>query len=182
MLIFALVLLFVITSAFLGFLLTRVPFVPSREYEIKFITKKLGISSNNVFYDLGSGNGKVCFLVNELTGAKCVGFELTWWAHLLAKIRLWWKINSPFSPSFEKRGAGGVKFKNQNFFKTDWLEANFIYAYLYPPVMGMVETKFIEDCKPGTIAIVKDFPFPNLKPQEIYKMPKRHEIYIYKKL
>ncbi len=180
MLLFVLVLLFVIFSAFLGFLITKVPFVPTSENDIKFIVEKLGITSKNIFYDLGSGNGKVCFLVHELCGARCVGFELTWWTHLWAEIRL--KINSPL-PLFGQRGGaegGGVQFYCQNFLKANWSEANFIYGYLYPFLMVKVEEKFIKDCKPGTVAVTRDFPFPNLKPTEVYYLPKKHEIYVYK--
>ncbi len=166
---FVVLLLFVISSAFLGFMVTRVPFVPTSQSDIRFIVKELGISSKHTFYDLGSGNGKVCFLVNELSGAKCVGFELTWWTHLWAKIKL--KIKNP---------KAKLQFKNQNFFKVDWSEANFIYGYLYPMLMARVEEKFIANCKPGSVAIIRDFPFPNLKAQKKYYLPHEHEIYVYK--
>jgi hypothetical protein len=179
MLLFAWLMLFIIFSAFLGFLLTRVPFVPTSRQDIEFVVKKLGISSRDVFYDLGSGDGKVVFLVNRLTRARCVGYELTWWTHLLAKIKS--------IVIHLRQGYGGhegqrsnVKFRNQNFFKHSWQEANYIYGYLYPPLMRRVEEKFLSDCKPGSIAIIRDFPFPNLKPSDVYRMPKKHEIYIYK--
>ena len=166
-LIFALVLLFVITSAFLGFLITRDPFVPTYASDVEFIVRELGIKSHDVFYDLGSGDGKVVFLIEELTGARVTGYELTWWTHLLAKIKKFFKNSR-------------AVFYSQNFFKHSWQEANYIYGYLYPPLMGRVEEKFLNDCKPGSIAIIRDFPFPNLKPVEIYSMPKKHEIYVYK--
>ena len=168
MFLFALLLLFVIISAFLGFLLTRVPFVPTRASEIEFIVKELGITSRDVFYDLGSGDGKVVFLIEKLSGAQVRGYELTWWTHLLAKI---------------KKFVSGSKaqLKNQNFFKHSWSDASYIYGYLYPPLMGRVEEKFFADCKPGSIAIIRDFPFHKTKPDKVYHLPKKHEIYIYKK-
>lgn len=181
MLLVSVVLVVVITSAFLGFVFTRVPFVPTNKEDVEFFVKKLSLGSKDVFYDLGSGNGKVVFIVNKITGAKCKGFELTWWTHLLARINLWQKKNSPFFPSLLKRGLGGIQFKNQNFFKHPWGEATVVYGYLYPPLMGRVEEKFIKDCKPGAFAVIRDFPFPNLKPLEIIKRPKEHELYIYLK-
>jgi hypothetical protein len=179
-LLFALLLLFVIISAFLGFLITKVPFVPTDKADIKFIVDKLQISSKQVFYDLGSGNGKVCFLVNKLSGAQCVGFELTWWTH-------WWAvIKSKFIHHCQ--GFGGqenqktkLQFKNQDFFKVSWSEADFIYAYLFPFLMPKIQEKFFSECKPGAVAIVRDFPFPHLKYSEKYFLPKNHEIYIYRK-
>lgn len=170
MLVFVWILLFTIVSAFLGFLLTRVPFVPTHKSDVEYFVKKLGISSQDVFYDLGSGDGKVVFLVNQLTGARCVGYELTWWTYLLAKLK-----------SIVKGQKSNVTFKNQNFFKYSWQDANYIYGYLYPPLMARVEEKFLADCKVGSVAIIRDFPFSYLKPVDIYRMPKKHEIYIYRK-
>src|SRR5690349_8136827 len=87
-LLLALVMLFVISSSLIGFLLTRVPFVPTSRKDIEFIANQLKISSKDTFYDLGSGNGKVVFLIEKLTGAKTKGFELTWWTYLLSQARL----------------------------------------------------------------------------------------------
>ena len=193
LLLLAATMLFVIVSEFVAFVRTRVPFVPTRAGDIKFIVEKLGITSNDVFYDLGSGNGKVVFMVNKLSGATCVGFELSWWTVLFAKVKSkFW--NSPLpslmqregvaavTSSFQKRGTGGVKFHCKNFFKQDWSGANYIYAYLYPPLMGRVRDKFLAECKPGAVAIIRDFFLPGLKPEATYSLPKKHEIFIYKKV
>jgi len=187
LLLLAVFLFFVISSALLGFLLTRVPFVRTYTDDIKFFTDRLNLSPKDVFYDLGCGDGKVCFLVNQLTGAQCVGFELVWWTYLLAQLKL--KVKSEKLKIYPVKSAkggtaaqlfNGVKFRNQNFFKHSWAEAGYIYGYLFPPLMSKVEEKFLADCKPGTIAIIRDFPFPNLRPICIYKMPKQHLIYIYR--
>lgn len=167
-LLLVLVLVFVITSEFVAFLRTRVPFVPTHAGDIEFIVKKLGISSADTFYDLGSGNGKVVFLVEKLSGAKVKGFELGWWTILFAKLKA-------------KVTGSKAKFAAKNFFKANWSDANYVYGYLYPPLMRRVEEKFLADCKPGSIAIIRDFPFPNLAHSEKYFLPKEHEIYIYKK-
>jgi hypothetical protein len=187
--ILSLVLLFVATVFFItlselvAFLRTRVPFVPTSKADIEFIVKKLSISSRDVFYDLGSGNGKVVFLVNQMTGARCLGFELSWWTVLFAKIKKW-RLQR-FSPSGGDARvhprAERVQFKNKNFFKEDWSGANIIYGYLYPPLMGRIEEKFLADCKPGSTAIIRDFPFPRMPYSEKFYLPHKHEIYIYKK-
>jgi hypothetical protein len=168
-LVLVIILLFVIVSEFVAFLRTRVPFVPTHAGDIEFIVKKLGITSADVFYDLGSGNGKVVFLVESLSGAKVKGFELSWWTILFAKLKALF-IGSK------------AKFVNKNFFKQDWSGANYIYGYLYPPLMGRVKEKFLSECRPGSVAIIRDFPLPDLKPNETYFLPKEHEIYIYKKV
>ena len=168
-LVLAWVLLFVVFSEFIAFIRTRVPFVPTTSSDIEFFVKKLGIKSSDTFYDLGSGNGRVVFIVEKLSGARSQGFELGWWTILFAKLKA-------------KTRGYKAKFVNKNFFKENWSGANYIYGYLYPPLMARVEAKFLADCKPGSIAVIRDFPLPNLKPTETYFMPRKHEIYIYKKV
>jgi hypothetical protein len=165
-LLFTILLLFVICSAFFGFVRTRVPFVPTRDSDVKFIAHELGITSNDIFYELGSGNGKVCFAVEKATGAKCVGYELTRWTHLWAKIK-------------SKLIKSKCDFKRKDFFKEDWSKATVIYGYLYPPLMNRIREKFLAECKPGTKAIMRDFFLPDLKPNEIYRREGDHEIFVY---
>ncbi len=159
--------LFVVTSAFIGFLITRVPFVPTYADDIKLIVDKLKISSKDTFYDLGSGNGKVVFLVEKLSGAQVTGYELTLWTHLWARIQ---KILM----------RSKAKFIRRDFFKQDWSQANIIYCYLYPHLMGRICDKFRAEMKPGSVAVVRDFPFPNMIHSEKYHLPKEHEIYVYR--
>ncbi len=169
LLIWALFLMYWVTSAFIGFVRTRVPFVPSPKNDIEFIVRELNISEKDVFYELGSGNGRVVFLVEKLSGAKSVGFELTGWTYWYAK----------FKAKIIKSKA---QFFNKDFFKEPWHEATVIYCYLYPPLMKKMEEKFLRETKSGSVAIVRDFPFPALKPNVLHKMPNDHHFYIYKKM
>jgi hypothetical protein len=160
-------LLYVITSAFIGFLITRVPFVPTSSWDIEFLVKKLPITSKDTFFDLGSGDGKVVFLVERLSGARVRGYELTSWTHYLAL--------------FKKRLSGSkAEFKKEDFFKASWKEATIVYCYLYPPLMAQVEQKARQDLRPGSFVVCRDFYLPGMKPQEVWNMPHDHEIYIYR--
>lgn len=166
MLVFSLFALFIVASAFFGFLRTRVPFVPTSAADVEFLVKKLALGPKDVFVDLGSGDGRVCFLVEKAAGCQTLGYELTWWTHLLAKLKA-------------KLKHSRAKFYCRNFFHENWSDASVVYGYLYPPLMRRVEEKFKTDCKPGTFAVIRDFPFPGLKPLEVVYRPGNHEIYIY---
>ena len=56
------------------------------------IIKKLNINENDVFYDLGSGIGNVCFKISYSTKAKSCGYEIVDSRHEVAE-----NINSDFS-------------------------------------------------------------------------------------
>ena len=159
--------LFLVFSELVAFVRTRVPFVPTSAADVKFISERLNLSANDTVYDLGSGNGKVVFLLEKLSGTRAKGFELGWWTYLYARLKAW-VINSR------------VEFAHRNFFKEDWSGASVIYCYLYPPLMGRIEEKFMAECRPGSRAVVRDFPLPNLPYEQKYYLPHNHEIYIYK--
>ena len=146
-------------SGLTAFLLTRVPFVRTNSSDIEFIIRKLELSPEDTVYELGSGDGHVAFLFERLAGCKVVGYELgwfiVWWARLQAKV-----VGSK------------ARFINKNFFKADWSDAGIIYCYLFPPLMARIEQKFKKEMRPGSLAIVRDFPFPTMEHWEKYAMPK----------
>ncbi len=69
------------------FVMTRVPFVPSPQKDIVELVKRLPISKQDYVYDLGSGNGKVVFAIERLSGARVKGFQLAGWTHWYAQVR-----------------------------------------------------------------------------------------------
>lgn len=158
--------LFYTSSSFFTFWRTKVPFVPTPREDVKLIIKNLKISPQQTFFDLGSGTGKVIFLVEKLTGAKTRGLELALWAYLWSKLK-------------KNLTGSRASFIRGDFFQEDWSGADFIYAYLYPAVMGSVEEKFLLDCKKGAIAIIRDFSFPNLQPAQVFTTPSEHKIFLY---
>lgn len=163
----ALFILFFITSSFFGFIMTRVPFVPTAARDIRAIAERVPMSNTDIIYDLGSGNGKVAFMLEKITGARTVGFEAMLWTHWYAQL---------------KRLLTGsrAKFVRGNFFKHDWSEATVIYCYLYPPLMTQIGKKVLVECSTGTTLIVRDFPIANWQHVDYFRTHGRHEVFVYK--
>ncbi len=150
----------------LNFLQTRVPFVPTAKADLVYMVQKAGITADDYVYDLGSGNGKVVFAVEELSGARAKGLQRGGWTQWYAQLR---------------RLVTGSKaeFVTGNFFNHPWNEASVIYGYLYPPLMSFVEQKALAECRPGTKLVIRDFKLPNLHPQEVWETPAGHTMYYY---
>jgi|TARA_Y100000813_G_C24145208_1_gene344431 hypothetical protein len=74
------------------------------------IIKKLEINNNDVFYDLGSGIGNVCFKISYSTNAKSIGYELVESRHEVAT-----NINNELSLSENMKDK--VKLFNDDFTK-----------------------------------------------------------------
>lgn len=164
-----LVLLFVISTSFWGFWRTRVPYVRSKTADTLKVLKAAGLRDGQVFYELGSGDGRVIFLAEQLAKVQAVGFELTPWVHMTAKFHAW-------------RKGSKARLLRQDFFATSWKDADVIYCYLYPPLMRSVEEKFLTETKPGSVLISRDFKLPNLQPVQEVVFDKKHNAFIYKRI
>ena len=167
-LIFSLILFFVTASSFVGFVMTRVPYVLTSRADILELVQKVPITKDDVFIDLGCGSGKVLFAVEKASGAKVKGFELALWAYL------WGRIKTVFKKS-------GADIRLGNFFHQNLSEATVIYCYLYPPLMRGVGQKVIDDCRQGTKVVSRDFPIPNLQQIGSWKSVTGHDIYLYQR-
>ncbi len=164
-LLFSILLLLIITSAFLAYVMTRVPFVRTPNFDLDRVIELGHVTHQDVVYDLGSGDGKVLFYISKKTGSAGVGFELGTWMHLLAKLK-------------QKFNRTRNRFVRGNFFKHSWSEATVVYCYLYPYLMPIVGEKIKAECQPGTRIVVRDFPIPNLA-QRDYFVRGKHEIFVY---
>lgn len=168
-LVLVLLLFAIITSAFIGFVFTRVPYIRSNTRETMALLGRITMDEGATFFDLGSGDGRVVFLAEELHKVQGVGFEMTIWTHYHALLKKRWRNSK-------------AMFYRKNFFLEPWFEADVIYAFLYPPLMGKVEKKFLNECRPGAILICRDFPLPNLEPVEVVDFKPPHNAYIYRKI
>lgn len=158
----------IVVTAFIGFWQTRVPYVRSSYEDTLQLLDKVSVTPDTKFYDLGSGDGRVVFLVEKLYGSRAVGYELTFWTHWQARLR-------------QRLTRSSVQLHRKNFFKESWADADVIYCFLYPPLMRSIEEKFLADCKPGTVLVTRDFKLPTLQPIEELAFDELHSGYIYRK-
>lgn len=135
-----------------------VPFVPTRSRSLSDIFNMLQFSKKDVFYDLGSGDGRLPFFVNQQYHIKTVGIELNpllyWFSRLRKKIS---KNNQ-------------VNFYRANFFDLDLTPATVIYLFLFPEVVTKLYPKFVKECRKGTIIISHGFKVKPLNKRLVYTL------------
>lgn len=166
MLIGALLILYMMLTEMINFLQTRVPFVPTAKKDLEDLAVRIGITKSDFVIDLGSGNGKVLFTLENLTGARGRGLQRAGWTQEYGRLRKW-------------LSGSKIELISANFFERDWSEATVVYAYLYPPLMRSVGQKFREDCKAGTKLVCRDFYIPDWTPSQKWVTPSGHEMYLY---
>lgn len=154
-----LIILFLITFFIVGYwalmvvgiLVTRVPFVGTKDIAIHQALKELGLGADSVLYELGSGDGRVIEAAVIATGCRAVGYEIAPLPFFISQVRLW-KLRSK------------VKLYPTSFFESDFSEVTHIFTYLGDAMMARLEPMFDQKLPHGTIVVSCDYQFKNKTP------------------
>lgn len=128
---------------------------------IKFALKKANLKQNDIFYDLGCGNGDVVNVAAKM-GSYATGYEISPFYYLLSKLRTF--------------NNSKIKIKFQNIKKVDLSKADVVYCYLLPKLLSGLKNKFLKDAPKTIISI--GFEIKGLSNPAIYHY-KKHTIFIY---
>ncbi len=147
-------LLILLPICFLGlswFAGSDAPYVPTQMDMIPKILKTAGLKKGKIFYELGSGDGRVVLTAASL-GAQANGVEQSW-------LRVW----------YSRYKAWRIVFKNADFFHGDifkrhYYPADVVYIYLLTQGVLKLEKKLKEELKKGAIVITQKYHFKNWKP------------------
>lgn len=128
------------------------PYVPSNMKLVFKVLRAAGIKKGKVFYELGSGDGRVVIKAAKL-GAKANGIEQSW-------LRVW-------ISRYNSRKAGTNKethFCHGNIFDRNYYPADIVYIYLLKPAVWKLESKLKKELNKGAIVITQTYHFKYWKP------------------
>jgi len=123
-------------------------FFPSSKRMIDTIIKFADIKKSDVFYDLGSGDGRI-LLQAAKKGIKVVGIEKNYFLNKIARKKL--------------KNYKNAKIIQKNIFDQDLSKATIIVAYLSRFLMPRLQKKIEKQCKKGTKIILVYYKFKNWK-------------------
>ncbi|MFC1787805.1 SAM-dependent methyltransferase [Patescibacteria group bacterium] len=144
------------------------PWVPTFKRDIKRLAKLLELKPGDKFYELGCGDGRVCFALAKQTKIKAVGIELSLLQYLIGKLRQWLSCSTR------------VQIKYGNVFNQDLSEADVIYLFLMPEVYQKIRTKFETELKDGARVVSYVWPIPGWEPTQVDKHLKAPNLFLYK--
>lgn len=152
------------------------PYVPIRKKLIKDLLTFGSLSESDIFYDLGSGDGRVLIsAVKNFEVERAVGYEIALWPYLKSRFLI-------------KRSSldGRIGVCRKNFFKEDLSSTNFIYMYLFPGLVDELAYKIAGECQSCTKVLCPSFPIDIAKHPE-FKLLKSEKIgritaYLYEKI
>ena len=141
----------VIQLFFALFIFVGAPFVPSPTEKVKRMLKLANPKSKEIFYDLGSGDGKILIEAVKQYGMKAIGIEIN-------PVLVWLSRRKIKKLGLEDK----IKIYQENFFKKNLSSADIILTYLWQPTMGPLEKKLLSELKPGTRLVSLAFTFDNI--------------------
>jgi len=114
-------------------------FVPTPQEVVDEMLKVANVTSRDIVYDLGSGDGRIPITAAKTYGARGTGIDI-------CDIRI-----QEATANLKTAGVGDkVRFLKQDLFATDISEATVVTMYLLPNLNLRLIPKLNKELKPGT--------------------------------
>jgi 2-polyprenyl-3-methyl-5-hydroxy-6-metoxy-1,4-benzoquinol methylase len=140
-----------------GFPLVRIntPYVQTPQEVVSAMLALAHVTSKDVVYDLGCGDGRIAITAARDYGAHAIGIDIN--PERVEESR----VNA------SKAGVSGlVDFVQKDFFDADLSRATVVAMYLLPEVNTELLPKLMQSLKPGTRIVSHAFGFRDWKPEQ----------------
>lgn len=148
---------------------TRAPdvvYVPTPTSVVNEMLRLANVKSNDVVYDLGSGDGRIVIAAAKDRGARGIGIDIN-----PDRIR-------EANENAEKAGVSDrVQFRQQDLFQTDFSDATVVTLYLLPELNVKLRPKLLSELKPGTRIVSHAFDMGEWKPEQVVEVDGRTVYY-----
>jgi cyclopropane fatty-acyl-phospholipid synthase-like methyltransferase len=114
------------------------------------------VTTDDVVYDLGSGDGRLLFAAIERGAGKCVGIDIDPE-----------RVKAARETARSKGIDDKVSFIEADVLEVDLSEASVIFCYLFPSASAALRSKFEKELKPGTRILMESFPVPGWKTAKV---------------
>ena len=153
------------------------PYVSSPLPVVRRMLTLAELKPSDIFYDLGSGDGRTLIMAAQEFGAQAIGIELR--EDLVKRAS---------STILELGLDSRIKIVQDDFFKVDLSPADVIFLYLTTSANDKVKPKLEQELKPRTRVVSHDYEILGWKPSKIDNFcenPKlgypSHTIYLYER-
>lgn len=143
------------------------PLVSTKTAVLEKIIREISLVPGAKVFELGAGNaGFLRAVEKKFPTSILTGIEYSFWPWLTTKLQLGWRKSK-------------IKMVRSDLFKMNLKETDLIYCYLNPKMMRDLESKFKDECRPGTQIISQAFPLHNLVPVKTAEGDNHHKIFFY---
>jgi precorrin-6B methylase 2 len=143
----------------------QVPFITTPGEVVERMLELAGTGAGDLVVDLGSGDGRIVIIAAQKYGARGLGIELD--QRLVEKSR---------ANARAANVADRVTFVQGDVLAADISKATVVTVYLLPSLIGQLQSRFIDELKPGTRIVSHAFSMVGWKPDltQTVRLTKRH--------
>jgi ubiquinone/menaquinone biosynthesis C-methylase UbiE len=144
-----------------------VKWVPTPTQIIDTFFELAPVTSDDVVYDLGCGDGRLLFTAVERGAGRCVGIDID--PDCVSTAR-----ETAKNKGLDKE----VRFIESDVLEQDLSEATVIFVYLIQSGIAFLRPKFETELKPGTRIVIETYSIQGWKPVAVKEAGKRY-FYLY---
>ncbi|MBW4528913.1 MAG: class I SAM-dependent methyltransferase [Phormidium tanganyikae FI6-MK23] len=134
-----------------------VPYVPTPEAVVDRMLQIANVNSNDVVYDLGSGDGRIPIVaVQRYKAQRAVGVDINPE-----------RVREANQNAQQANVTDRVEFRQQDLFETDLRNASVVTLYLLPEVNLRLRPKLLSELRPGTRIVSHAFDMGDWKPERV---------------
>jgi hypothetical protein len=141
------------------------PYVATPRVTARRMLELAEIGSQDVVYDLGSGDGRLLWLAAQEFGARAVGIEIDPFRYLWTKWMIW-----------AKGLQGQVEVIRADFFQVDLSAATVVTAYLLRDTNRKLMEKLEQELSPRARIVSRKYIFPDW---DLIREDPIEELYVY---
>lgn len=160
-----------IAAVFMNSLLGKdAPYVAMEPEVVKKVLKLAGIKKGDMFYDLGSGDGRLVIAAAQMGVKKSVGIEIEKFKAKLSQRKI------------KKMGLKNAQIINDDLYNIDLSDATVVSVYLLPRTFPRLKKKLKSELKKGTKVVSSGFSIKGWKPARIEPKGTRYgPLYLYER-
>ena len=141
-----------------------IAYIPCNQEIVEAILELAQINSQDILYDLGSGDGRILITAAKKYGTRGIGIDIDVQRIEQAKEKA---LYSGVSKQLE--------FYQQDLFYSNFAEATVIFIYLLPHLNLRLRPQLWKQLKPGTKIISRDFNMGDWQPLKQLKLTVKEE-------
>lgn len=145
-----------------------VPYGASPPEVVRAMLELAEVSSRDVVYDLGCGDGRIVIAAAKEFRARGVGIDID--PERIAESR----------ENARKEGVEDrVEFRNEDLFEADIREATVVTLYLGAWMNEKLRNKLLRELRPGTRVVSHDYDMGDWEPEKVIQVDE-HKIYLWR--
>ena len=141
-----------------------IAYIPCNQEIVEAILELAKVNSQDILYDLGSGDGRILIAAAKKYGNRGVGIDINPQ-----------RIERARQKALENGVSEQLEFYQQDLFSSNFADATVIFIYLLPHLNLRLRPQLWRQLKPGTRIISRDFDMGDWQPLQQLKLTVKEE-------